>query len=36
MCRLKMKDRSGAFDALSQALEMDPEHDQARVVLESV
>jgi tetratricopeptide (TPR) repeat protein len=36
MCRLKMKDSSGAFDALSQALEMDPEHDQARVVLESV
>jgi len=36
MCRLKMDDRSGAFDALSQALEMDPEHDQARVVLESV
>ena len=36
MCRLKMEDRSGAFDALSQALEMDPAHDQARVVLESV
>jgi len=36
MCRLKVKDCSGAFDALSQALEMDPEHDQARVVLESV
>ena len=36
MCRLKMEDRSGAFDALSQALEMDPAHDQARIVLESV
>ena len=36
MCRLKMEDRSGAFDALSQALEMDPTHDQARIVLESV
>jgi hypothetical protein len=36
MCRLKMEDRSGAFEALSQALEMDPEHEQARFVLESV
>jgi hypothetical protein len=36
MCRLKTEDRSGAFDALNQALEMDPEHDQARLVLESV
>jgi tetratricopeptide (TPR) repeat protein len=36
MCRLKTDDRSGAFDALSQALEMDPGHDQARAVLESV
>ncbi len=35
MCRLKREDRSGAFDALNQALEMDPEHDQARAVLES-
>jgi len=36
MCRLKMEDRSGAFDALSQALEMDPGHAQARAVLESI
>jgi tetratricopeptide (TPR) repeat protein len=36
MCRLKTEDRSGAFDALTQALEIDPEHEQARVVLESV
>jgi tetratricopeptide (TPR) repeat protein len=36
MCRLKTEDRSGAFDALSQALEIDPEHDQARLVLETV
>ena len=36
MCRIKTEDRSGAFDALSQALEIDPEHEQARLVLESV
>jgi tetratricopeptide (TPR) repeat protein len=36
MCRLKMDDRSGAFDALSQALEIDPDHEQARIVIESV
>lgn len=36
MCRIKTGDRAGAFDALSQALEMDPEHDQARSVLESL
>ena len=29
-------DRAGAFDALSQALEMAPDHEQAREVLESI
>lgn len=36
MCRLKMDDRAGAFDALSQALKLEPEHLQARETLESV
>ncbi len=36
MCRIKTDDRAGAFDALSQSLEMDPDHDQARVVLEGL
>jgi len=36
MCRIHTDDRAGAFDALSQSLEMDPDHDQARVVLEGL
>lgn len=36
MCRLKMDDRAGAFDALTQALELQPEHAQAKETLESV
>ncbi len=36
MCRNMTDDRAGAFDALSQALEMAPEHEQAREVLESI
>lgn len=36
MCRLKTEDRSGAFDALSQALELNPEHLKAKEVLETV
>lgn len=36
MCRLKMEDRAGAFDALSQALELEPEHAQAKETLASV
>jgi tetratricopeptide (TPR) repeat protein len=36
MCRTKTGDRSGAFDALSQALEITPDHEQARESLESI
>jgi tetratricopeptide (TPR) repeat protein len=36
MCRIKTEDRAGAFDALSQALEIDPDHEQARKVIESI
>jgi tetratricopeptide (TPR) repeat protein len=36
MCRIKTDDRSGAFDALSQALEMVPDHVQAREVIELI
>lgn len=36
MCRNMTDDRAGAFDALSQALEMTPDHEQAREVLESI
>lgn len=36
MCRNKTGDHAGAFDALSQAMELEPEHEQARVVLESL
>lgn len=35
MSRKMTGDRAGAFDALSQALEMAPDHEQARDVLES-
>lgn len=36
MCRIKTGDRAGAFDALSKALEMAPDHEQAREALESI
>ena len=36
MCRIKTGDRSGAFDALSQALEITPDHEQARESLETL
>lgn len=36
MCRIKTGDRSGAFDALSQALEMAPDHEQARQALQTI
>lgn len=36
MCRLKTGDRGGAFDALSKALEMTPDHEQAREVLQTI
>jgi hypothetical protein len=35
LCRLRSGDRAGAFDALSQALEADPEKNQAREALEN-
>ena len=36
MCRIKTGDRGGAFDALSQALEMAPEHELAREAIQSI
>jgi tetratricopeptide (TPR) repeat protein len=36
MCRIKTGDPGGAFDALSQALEMAPGHEQAREALQSI
>jgi hypothetical protein len=36
MCRIKTGDPGGAFDALSQALEMAPGHEQARGALQSI
>jgi len=36
MCRNKIGDRAGAFDALSQVLEITPDHEQARATLESI
>jgi tetratricopeptide (TPR) repeat protein len=36
MCRIKTGDRAGAFDALSQALELTPDHEQAREVIETI
>lgn len=36
MCRSKTDDRAGAFDALSMALEMDPDHEQARETIETI
>ena len=36
MCRLKTEDPAGAFDALSQVLEIEPEHEQALEMIELV
>jgi tetratricopeptide (TPR) repeat protein len=36
MCRIGSGDPGGAFDALSQALEMQPDHQQAREALDSL
>ena len=36
MCRIKTDDRAGAFDALSQALEIEPEHEQAHKEIEAI
>ncbi len=36
MCRIKTEDQGGAFDALSQALEITPEHEQARELIDSI
>ncbi len=36
MCRIKSGDQAGAFDALSQTLEIEPEHEQARKVIELI
>ena len=36
MCRLKSGDKGGAFEALTNALEIDPEHKQALETLDSI
>lgn len=36
MCRIKTEDAPGAFDALSQALELEPDHEQAREAIDSI
>ena len=36
MCRIKTDDRAGAFDALSQALEIEPDHEQAHKEIEAI
>ena len=36
MCRIKTSDQAGAFEALSQALEINPDHEQARLTLDSI
>ena len=36
MCRLKTGDKAGAFDALTQAVELDPEHEKAQELLDSI
>jgi tetratricopeptide (TPR) repeat protein len=36
LCRIETGDPGGAFDALSQALEMEPDHEQAREALSSL
>lgn len=36
MCRIKTGDKAGAFDALTQALEMAPDHEQAREAIETI
>jgi tetratricopeptide (TPR) repeat protein len=36
MCRIKTGDQGGAFEALTGALEIDPDHEQARQTLDSI
>lgn len=36
MCRIKTGDLAGAFDALNQALELEPDHEQARQSIDSI
>ncbi len=36
MCRIKTGDKGGAFEALTNALEIDPHHEQARQALDSI
>mgnify|MGYP001827134121 FL=1 len=36
LCRIKTGDQGGAFEALSNALEIDPDHEQARQTLDSI
>ena len=36
MCRIKTGDRGGAFEALTGALEIDPDHEQARQALDTI
>jgi tetratricopeptide (TPR) repeat protein len=36
MCRIKTGDQGGAFEALTGALEIDPDHQQARQTLDSI
>ena len=36
MCRIKTGDQGGAFEALNSALEIDPDHEQARQALDSI
>ena len=36
MCRIKTNDSAGAFDALTQAIELDPEHEKAKELLDSI
>ena len=36
LCRIKTGDQGGAFEALSNALEIDPDHEQARQALDSI
>ena len=36
MCRIKTGDKGGAFEALTSALEIDPDHEQASLALDSI
>ena len=36
LCRIKTGDQGGAFEALTGALEIDPDHEQARQALDSI